>query len=88
LKVQLRLTAYPYQEFGFVQGTLDYVSGIASDSGFLATIHLDNGLMTNNNQHILYKNGLKAHAIVITRDMRLLKRFYYNLVRSASVGAK
>jgi len=86
LKVQLRFDAYPYQEVGFVNGTLNYVSNVASDSGFLATVKLDEGLVTNNNKKISYKSGLTAQAIIITRDMRLLERLYYNMVRSASMG--
>ena len=88
LKVQLRFDAYPYQEVGFVNGTLNYVSNIASDSGFLATIKLDDGLVTNNNKKISYKSGLKAQAIVITKDMRVLERLYYNMVQSASLKHK
>ena len=87
-KVQLRLAAYPYQEFGFLQGTLNYVSDVASDSGFLATVRLDNGLITNNKRSILYKNGLKAQAIFITRDTRLLQRLYYNMIKSTSVNSR
>jgi len=88
LKVQLRFAAYPYQEVGFVEGTLNYVSGVAADSGFLATIRLDRGLVTNNKIPILYRSGLKAQAIVITKNMRLLERLYYNVVKSTSVGTK
>ncbi|NLR62642.1 HlyD family efflux transporter periplasmic adaptor subunit [Chitinophaga polysaccharea] len=52
LQVQLRFAAYPYQEVGFVKGTINYVSKIASDSGFMATVRLDNGLVTNNHGSI------------------------------------
>jgi HlyD family secretion protein len=88
MKVQLRLAAYPYQECGFVQGTLNYVSNVPSDSGFLATIRLDNGLITTNNKSIFYRNGLKAQALVITKNMRLLDRLYYNIIKSTSSGDK
>lgn len=85
LNVQLRFNAYPYQEFGFVRGRLDHISGIPSDSGFLATVRFDKGLTTNYGQRIQYKNGLKAQAIVITRNMRLMQRIYYNIVKATSV---
>lgn len=84
--VQLRFDAYPYQETGFVKGKLDYVSPIATNSGFLATIRLDNGLETNLKNNIQYKNGLKAQAIVITKNMHLLERLYYNIIKATSVG--
>lgn len=86
MQVQIRFSAYPYQEVGFVKGRLNFISKIATDSGFYATARLDNGLTTNLNNHIQYKNGLKAEAIVITKNMRLLQRMYYSVVKATSVG--
>jgi len=88
LSVQLRFDAYPYEEMGFVEGKLDYISSIPSDSGFLATVRLTNGLITNNRKLIPYKSGLKAQALIITKNMRLTDRLYYNIVKSTSVGNK
>lgn len=88
LQVQLRFDAYPYQEVGFVEGTLSYVSKVPSDSGFLAYIRLNKGLITNNNRPLSYKSGLKAQAIIITKNMRLLQRLWYNINKSTSVGTK
>lgn len=86
MQVQLRFDAYPYQEAGFVIGHLNYISRISSDSGYLSTIRLDNGLQTNIKKNIEYKNGLKATALIITRDMRLLQRLYYDMIKSTSIG--
>jgi len=86
MRVQLRFDAYPYQEAGFVKGKLNYISPISSDSGFYATVRLDNGLETNLKNTIQYKNGLKAQVIVITKNMRLLQRLYYSIVKATSVG--
>jgi len=86
MQVQLRFDAYPYQEVGFIKGYLDYISPIATDSGFLATVHLNNGLATNLKNNIQFKNGLKAQALVITKNMRLLHRLYYNIVKATSPG--
>jgi len=85
-QVQLRFEAYPYQEFGSIEGRLNYISKIPSDSGFLATIQLSNGLITNHQKELHYRNGLKANAIVITRSARLLQRLYYNLVKNTSMN--
>jgi multidrug efflux pump subunit AcrA (membrane-fusion protein) len=83
--VQLRANAYPYQEFGFIPGKLTYISKIPSDSGFLATVELPGGLVTNYNKNIQYRNGLKLEALVITRNQRLLQRFFYNLIKTTSI---
>ncbi|HEY5391263.1 MAG TPA: hypothetical protein VIJ57_04025 [Hanamia sp.] len=86
MQVQLRFNAYPYQEAGFVKGKLDYISSISSDSGFYATVRLDNGLETNLKNNIQYKNGLRAQVIVITKNRRLLQRIYYSIIKATSVG--
>ena len=84
MKVQLRFDAYPYQEAGFVQGTLSYVSDIAVDTAFLGTVRLDKDLQTNQKKSIQYKNGLRARAMIITKDLRLLERLYYSIVKSTT----
>ncbi|RZK04200.1 MAG: HlyD family efflux transporter periplasmic adaptor subunit [Flavobacterium sp.] len=86
LDVQLRIDAFPYQEYGFLEGNINYVSNIATDSGFIATVKLKNGLKTSNNVALPYKVGLSGQAIVITKNMRLLERIYYKTVKTSSVS--
>lgn len=88
LPVQLRFSAYPYQEIGFVEGHIEYISNVPSDSGFFATIKLDRGLLTNTHRHIPYKNGLKSQALIITKDMKLSDRLYFSIIKSVSVDSK
>jgi len=86
LHVQLRFDAYPYQEVGYVEGTVQHISNIPTDSGFLATIALKKGLITNNNKALFFKSGLRAQAVIITKNMTLLERLWYNLTKSISVN--
>ncbi|HTK21037.1 MAG TPA: HlyD family efflux transporter periplasmic adaptor subunit [Mucilaginibacter sp.] len=86
LHVQIRLEAYPYEEWGFLNGTINYISSVPVGNGFMATIKLDNGLVTNNQKNLPYRNGLRAQAIIITKDIRLLQKFYYGFVKSSSVN--
>ena len=79
--VQLRLTAYPYEEFGFIKGELGYISNVASDSGFSGNVILPNGLQTIYNKKIQFRNGLQAQAVIITKQMRLLQKFYFNILK-------
>jgi len=86
MAVQLRLEAYPYQEFGYIPGKLQYISKVATDSGFLATVNLSQHLETNYKIPIQYKNNLRGQALIITRDARLLQRLYYSVIKNTSVG--
>lgn len=76
MKVQLRINAYPYRETGYVPGRLIDLANIAIDSVFTGTILLDKGLITNRNKIIPFKAGLQAEAVIITKETRLLQRFY------------
>lgn len=78
-KVLLKFSSYPSQEFGSVTGELDFISAIPTDSGYIAKIILPHGLKTNYGKQVQYREGLTANADIITKNMRLIERFYYNL---------
>ncbi len=82
--VQLKVNSYPYEEFGYIQGKLDYISNVATDSGFLWNVILPNGLTTVYSRKIQFRNGLQAQAVIITKRMRLMQRFYYNTIKKVN----
>ncbi len=84
LNVQLHFDAYPFEEYGSVNGKLNYISSLPSDSGFLATVRLDSGLYTTHKKVIQYKSRLNARAFVITKNTNLLMRLYYGIVKATS----
>lgn len=73
-KVMLKLPAYPFQEFGALEGRLAFISRISTDSGYLAKVSLPDGLETNYNIHIQYHEGLRATGEIITADTKLSDR--------------
>ena len=77
--VLLKFEAYPYEQFGSVTGKIEFISPIPTDSGFLAKVALPKVLTTNYNQTLGYQNGLFAKADIVTENMNLLERFYYNI---------
>ncbi len=76
--VLLKFQAYPYQEFGSVNGRIEFISNIPSDSGYLTKLTLPKGLVTNYNKIIQYRTGLSMQADIITDKRRLLERFFSN----------
>lgn len=80
-KVLLKLQAYPFEQYGSVIGRIENINSTPTDSGFFAKVILLDGLITNYKRPILFRNGLNAEANIITDDMRLLERFYYNIVK-------
>jgi len=75
-KVLVRVESYPSNEFGYIIGTVNYISNIptARDS-FLIKVDLPTGLKTNYNKTIFFRNNLSAQAEVITDNRRLFDRF-------------
>lgn len=80
-QVLLKLPSYPYQEYGSLTGKIEFISTIPTDSGYLTKVALPNGFITNYNKPIQYKEGLLAQGEIITQNMRLLERFYYNIIK-------
>ncbi|MGG9960285.1 hypothetical protein [Ferruginibacter sp. SUN106] len=80
-QVLLKFPAYPFQEYGSLKGTIDFISNISTDSGYLAKVILPEGLNTNYKKQIQFRDGLTAQGEIITADMRLLQRFYYNIIK-------
>ncbi len=84
MKVQLQFDAYPYRESGFVPGRLSYISKASVNSSFPGTVSLDRGLVTNRGIALPYINGLRANALIITKEQSFLKRIYYSIVKFSS----
>ena len=82
--VLLKFPSYPFQEYGSVKGKIDFISNISTDSGYLAKVTLPQGLSTNYNKQVQYRDGLLAQSEIITQDLRLLQRFYYKLVKNVA----
>ncbi len=80
-EVLLKFQAYPYEQYGSVTGKIGFINSVATDSGYLAKVVLTDGLVTTYKKPLLYRNGLFAQADIVTENMRLLERFYYNLIR-------
>ena len=86
MKVQIRFDAYPYQEVGYITGTLTYISDLVSDGAYVGFVQLDKGLLTNRNRKIKYKPGLKAQALIITKKIRLMGTIYNSILKTVSVN--
>jgi HlyD family secretion protein len=80
-EVLLKFPSYPNEEYGNVTGRIAFISTIPTDSGYLAKVTLLNGLNTSYHKQIQYRDGLLAQGEIITSNMRLLERFYYNLIK-------
>jgi len=77
-KVNIKLNNYPDQEFGILIGTIDNISLIPDQEGFYRVdVNLPQTLITSYNEEIEFKQEMTGTAEIITEDLRLLERFFY-----------
>ena len=80
-KVLLKFSSYPFQEYGAVHGKIAFISHVAAENEYFAKVALQDGLTTNYGKQISYRAGLQGQAEIVTKDMRLLERFYYDIMK-------
>ncbi|PIB28366.1 hypothetical protein BFP77_00040 [Maribacter sp. 4U21] len=76
-KVILKLDAYPYHEYGTIEGNIKRISEIPVENSYSIVIALPNGLRTNYEKKIVFKQRLSATADIVTKDQSLLQRIFY-----------
>jgi multidrug resistance efflux pump len=79
-KVLIHIESFPSNEFGFLEGSVQYISSIPNNQdSFLINVDLSKGLITNNNYRIAFRNGLSGRAQIITENKRLITQLTGNL---------
>lgn len=76
--VNIRLANYPDREFGIVKGKVKSISLTPDKEGnLLLDISLPKGLITSYKKEILFQQEMSGTADVITEDLRLIERVFY-----------
>lgn len=76
--VRIKLNAFPYQRFGFIQGVLEYISPVAqpsSDTGapvFKGRVRLDKDYFEVGKERYVLRYGMVASAEIIIRERRII----------------
>lgn len=79
-KVLIKVQSYPYQEYGYLRGKIDYISDIPiRDSVFFSKVILKR---SQQDSVIKLKPGILADADIITEDKSIIKRIWLNLTKS------
>ncbi|WP_420378259.1 HlyD family secretion protein [Gilvibacter sp.] len=76
--VYIKLENFPDQEFGAIKGSVEKISLIANEDGeFLIDVELPDKLITTYNKEIEFKQEMRGIAEIVTEDLRLIERFFY-----------
>ncbi|MFN5548672.1 MAG: HlyD family secretion protein [Bacteroidota bacterium] len=79
--VNIRLQNYPFEKYGVLTGNIETVSLIPNDGNYLVKVNLPNGLKTTHNSELKVTGQLKGELEIITEDLRLLERIFYQFRR-------
>lgn len=79
-RVQIKLANYPSDEYGDLNGTVYSISLVPNQEGnYLIDVALPEKLITTYNREIDFRQEMKGTANIITEDLRLIERFFYQL---------
>jgi multidrug resistance efflux pump len=77
-KVNIKLENYPDAEFGILKGKVKNISLIPDKEGlYFIDVELPEKLITSYNKEIDFKQEMRGTAEIITEDLRLIERFFY-----------
>ena len=80
LKVLIKLDNYQYQEYGMVEGKVQNISlSPDKDGNYYVDVLLPKGLKTSYNKNLPFDKELKGNAEIVTQDLRLIERFFYQM---------
>lgn len=80
-KVLIQLTNYPSDEYGELNGTINSISLVPNQQGnYLIDVMIDKDLVTSYDKKIPFRQEMKGTAKIITEDLRLMERFFYQLI--------
>jgi hypothetical protein len=78
--VNIYLKNYPNEEFGTLKGTVNNISLISDQQGnYLIDVSLPKKLITSYKKEIEFKQEMQGNAEIITEDLRLIERFFYQI---------
>ncbi|KAA0126137.1 HlyD family efflux transporter periplasmic adaptor subunit [Chryseobacterium sp. SN22] len=79
-KVLIKLDNYRYQEYGIVEGKVQNISlSPDKDGNYYVDVLLPKGLKTSYNKTLPFDKELKGSAEIVTEDLRLIERFFYQM---------
>lgn len=77
-EVNIRLANYPDTEFGVLKGKVQNMSLVPDKEGnLILDVILSKGLKTSYHKEIVFQQEMSGTADIITEDLRLLERLFY-----------
>ncbi len=78
-RVNIQLENYPYEEYGMILGRVRNISLVPKENLYSIDVELPTKLTTTYNKQLEFRHELQGHAEIITEDLRLLERMFYQI---------
>ena len=72
--VNIKLSGYPYLEYGMVKGIVSSISLVPSNDSYVIELNLPSGLTTLYGKQLDFTQNMQGTAEIITDDLRLLQK--------------
>jgi HlyD family secretion protein len=72
--VNIKLSGYPYLEYGMVRGVVKSISLVPSNDSYVIELSLPSGLTTLYGKNLDFTQNMQGTAEIITDDLRLLQK--------------
>ena len=74
-RVNIKLSGFPYMQFGMLKGHILSVSLVPGEKGYVAEIELEEGMTSSYRENLKFIQQMDGTADIITKDLRLIYRF-------------
>ncbi len=79
-KVFIEFSDFPKSDFGMLEGTVKSITSVSKNEMYEVEIQLQKKLVTTYNKEISVKAILKGNAKIITKNKRLINRFFEKVI--------
>lgn len=73
-RVNMKLSGFPYMQFGMLKGRIRSVSIVPEEKGYVAEIELTEGMTSSYRENLRFIQQMDGTAEIITKDLRLIYR--------------
>lgn len=74
-QVNIKLSGFPYMEFGMLKGRIRSISLVPEEKGYVAEIELTGGMTSSYRENLKFIHQMDGTAEIVTKDLRLIYRF-------------
>ena len=79
--VNIRLENYPFEQYGILRGKIESIAMLPNEDLYMVRVSLPQGLTTSYRQALPFTQQLRGETEIITDDLRLLERFFFQFKR-------